>query len=235
MNDLIQSVLYAIIMLATIGAYAFSMRYFLPKYVIKRGYYIEENLGRGLKKFVSDNGRALLYEPHPSIRKYINQYAIVCENGNKYLQCFVDRGANRMIYSVIMIDRNDKVIDVLEVEEVTAKRTLTQPVYLHPDTSYVALILGSVNREQLPNSYVSYYTLNSIIAFGAISALLTWLVSMILSMSLFNFMLHSGVKLGSDGGLIYFLISIAVAAAVGVLSTLLLIMDCNKKNARVIK
>ena len=221
-------------MLATVGAYAFSMRYFLPKYVIKRGYYIEENLGRGLKKFVSDNGRALLYEPHPSIRKYINQYAIVCENGNKYLQCFVDRGANRMIYSVIMIDRNDKVIDVLEVEEVTAKRTLTQPVYLHPDTSYVALILGAVNREQLPNSYVSYYTMKSIITFGVVSALLTWVASMTVSMSFYNFLSYAGVKIGLNGALCI-LMSLAVAAAVGVLSALLLIMDCNKKNVRVIK
>lgn len=234
MNEIIQAILFTVVMLATLCAYVFCVRYVLPKFVIKRGYYIKDNLGRGLKKYVSDNGRALLFEPHPSIRKYIKQYALVCDGGNKYIQCYVDRGANRMIYSVIMLDRNDTVLDVIEVEEVTAKRTLTQPVYLHPDTSYVALILGSVNREQLPNSPVSYYTRKSIVAFGFITAAITFVASLIFSLSFANVMGGLGVVLKVSGG-IFALTSMIAAVAAGVLSAVLLLMDCAKKNVRVIR
>ena len=221
-------------MLATACAYVFCIKFLLPKYVIKRGYYIEDNLGRGLKRFVSDSGRALLFEPHPSIRKYIKQYALVSEKGNKYLQCYVDRGANRLTYSIIMLDRNDKVIDVVEVEEVTAKRNLTQPVYLHPDTSYVALIVGSVNKAKLADSAVSYYTQNSIVIFGMVTAAITLVASLIFSLSFSNFMSNVGAGVSSDG-VIYFLTSLIAAVAAGVISSLLLLMDCNKNNVRVIK
>ena len=126
MNEIIQAVLMALTMIVTLAVYAFLVKVIIPGYVVKRKYYIDGNLGRGLRKYKSEDGRAIIYEPHPSIRKYIKQYALVCDGGHKYLECNMDRGVNRLIYTVIMLDRNDKVIDALEVEEVTAKRDLTQ-------------------------------------------------------------------------------------------------------------
>lgn len=232
MNELMQAILTAMTIIVTAAVYVFCIKTLLPRLVIKRRYYIEGNLGRGLKKYRSDDGRAVVYEPHPSVRKYIRQYALVNDNGHKYLECQVDRGVNRLIYTVIMLDRYDRVIDVLEIEEVTAKRELTQTVYLHADTSYIALIIGSVNKEKLPNSDVSYYRKRDVGVFGASVFFLTLVAGFVMSYAFEYFLKSIGVARVTSASLLVALLS-AVAACV--LSIVILLIFCSKKNVRVVK
>ncbi len=229
MNELIQTILSAVTILVTVVVYAFLIKVVLPRFLVKRKFSYDGHLGRGLKKYKSENGRAIVYEPHPSVRKYIKQYALVSDGGLKYLECNVDEGVNRIIYNVVMLDRKDKVLDVIEVEEVTAKRSLTQSVYLHPDTSYIALIVTSVNKEKLPNSDISYYTKKDIAVFGLMTAYLTLIASLIVCGTAHN-IIHS---LGMTAASGFFLPSLLAAIIAGVLSVLILIMTCNDKNVRV--
>ena len=232
MNELITAVQLAALMVATVCVYFFLVKMVFPRFLIKRRYFTEGNFGRGLRKFRSEDGRALLYEPHPSVRKYIKQYALVNDGGTKYLECYVDRGVNRMIYNVVMMDRNDKVIDCIEVEEVTAKRELTQPVYLHPDTSYIALIISSVNKEKLPGGDVSYYQLKDIMKLGAAVAALTLVASLALISMFSGFVTSLGASY-VDAPL--FLPSLIAALVGGGSSVGILLYYCGKKNIRVKK
>lgn len=126
-------------------AYTLLISDVLPRCFLRVRYAYASSLGRGLKKYVYPNGRGVLYEPHPSMRKYINKYLLFVSDGYKYLKCSFDGGVNNIRYSVVMINNRDKVIDVLCVEEEPKLIGESDMLLLHPDTSYVALVLDSVN------------------------------------------------------------------------------------------
>ena len=100
---------------------------------------------RGLKKYVYPNGRGIAYEPHPSLRKYVPHYLLFTEDGYKYVRCQLDNSVESIYYSVVMFDRHNRVIDVIDVAETQISDREARPVMLHADTSYIALVLDSVN------------------------------------------------------------------------------------------
>ncbi len=233
MNKVIQMVLASVVIIFAIAAYVFIIKNVLPRFVIKRRYFCDENLGRGLKKYKSENGRAVVYEPHPSIRKYIKQYALISDGGYKYLECSLDSGVNHIVYNVVMLDRNDKILDVIEVMEFTAKRQLSQMVYLHPDTSYIALTVSAANGERIPSGDISYYRRKDVILFGAAVALLTFALSWVLGVAI-DFILHNiGINVMEISDFMFGSLRAAITA--GILSVVVLVKTCNKKNVKVVK
>lgn len=149
----------AMIMTFIIGAalYWFLMKFILPKHILKIRFCGNGNLGRGIKKLVTENDRAVVCEPHPSIRKYIKQYAVFTSSGFKNLICKVDGAISSLQYSVYMFNNKNKLIDVLSVKESIAKTNRTHSVILHHDTSYVAIELDAVDEKVFNNSSKRYY------------------------------------------------------------------------------
>ena len=232
MNDIIVAILMAVLAILCLSAYLFCIRKVLPRYVLKRRYFINKHLGRGLKKYTSEDGRAVVYEPHPHVRKYIKKYALVARGGHKYLECSIDRAVKRISYTVIMLNNKDKVLDVVEVNDITAKMTVSHPVYLHEDTSYVALIVQSVNGETLTDGGICYYLARDIGLFALASAVLTFALHTLFSVQLdvlvaklngeaAEIALHLGSGLTS---------SLAVALA----SAVIILLYCSRKNLKVI-
>ena len=116
----------------------------LPMIFLRTRYSYGEGLGRGLKKYTYPDGRGVLYEPHPSIRKYIHKFLLFTREGYKYLKLSFDEGVGVIYYSVVMLNNRDKVVGVLDVDE-KPMGAESASILLHPDTSYVSVILRSVD------------------------------------------------------------------------------------------
>ena len=233
MNDIITAVLMVVLCVILVSVYTYSFGRIFPKYVIKRRYKIQENLGRGLKKFTFKNGRAVIYEPHPSIRKYISKYALVVKDGHKYLECNIDAYVKRFTYTVVMLNNKNKVIDVIEVDDYVPGAAMGHPVYLHADTSYVALILRCVNGEKLPDTDShGYYRMRDILLFGALSAIGGFFAYFTFSSAFDVF-----ISCVNAEPVVYsfdFFAALGASFLVGIISAVALLLFCNRRNVRVV-
>ncbi len=138
-------------------AYLILMRGVLPKRVLKSYSLDADDLGRGIRKMKTETERAIVYEPHPSIRKYLHQYALYTDMGYKKLICNVDTTVRELAYVVQMFDNCNRRIDVLQIEDIPDKYGRTSEIVLHPETSYVALSLKSINGAYLTRAAERYY------------------------------------------------------------------------------
>lgn len=160
-----------ILCLMTLSAYAFLLSEIIPKYLFKINYNVDPHLGRGLEKFVYPEGRAVTYETHPSIRKFVSKYALFTLDGYKYLQLLVDSGVNSYCARVICFDNKNCVIDVLDISENLRAASESCPLRLHHKTSYVAFVLLEVNEKKLPKtSYMSVTLRDTVKYFAAVFA-----------------------------------------------------------------
>ena len=143
---IVNSIFLLALLICGVVFYFILMASVLPK-ILKVHSAIRESSDRGLKKYIYPEGRGIVYEPHPVIRKYINRYALFTKDGYKLLKCKLDISVERLSYSVVMFDRRNRVIDVISVSEKYISNEETKSVTLHPRTSYIALVLESVNDE----------------------------------------------------------------------------------------
>ena len=169
-------VVYILLLPFTFALYAFVMSSIFPKYLLRISYNVTKILGRGLKKFVYPEGRAVLYEAQPDIRKYIERYALFTSEGFKYIQLTIARGVKNYKASVVMLDNRNKVIDVLVLSETTSGSSLSRPTRIHGDTSYVAVSLSEVNGISLKSSAFAMTKLREILIYFAAVCVLSFLV-----------------------------------------------------------
>ena len=146
MEEVVKSIFSVTVYLVIILIYVFLIAKIIPKYCLKISGDSNYTLGRGLKKFVYPDGRAVVYEPHPSIRKYIEKYALFTLDGYKYVQFSMSQAVKNYTLKITMFDNQNRVIDTLEVSEYTVASRTPCPVKLHADTSYVAISLLDINR-----------------------------------------------------------------------------------------
>ena len=144
MEQIIYSILLLVLLILELILFFILMVTVFPK-LLKVRCSVRKPSDRGLKKYLYPSGRGIAYEPHPSFRKYIHRYILFTNDGYKYVKCKLDESIERLNYSVVMFNRRNKVIDVIDVAEKNCLRGETQAVLLHPDTSYVAIVPDSVN------------------------------------------------------------------------------------------
>ena len=149
MEIIIENIFLWVLYLAGLAIYAFLIAVIIPKYLLQVSGDPSHTLGRGLKKFVYPDGRAVVYEPHPSIRKYVKKYALFTLDGYKYVQLCIDSGVKDYVARVTMFDNRNKIIDSCEIYENVAMSRTPSPVKLHENTSYIAFSLLEVNRASL--------------------------------------------------------------------------------------
>lgn len=153
MELIIRSILLCALIILEFMLYFILVGTAAPK-ILKNHCAIRKTSDRGIKKYLYPNGRAVVYEPHPSLRKYVSRYLLFTEDGYKYMSCKVDAGVVSLRYSVVMFNNRNRVLDVIDVEERKISSDQTKPVMLHPDTSYIALILDEVNCTKLKHEVV---------------------------------------------------------------------------------
>lgn len=167
----------ALVLILIIGiiAYLLVLSRVIGRYAMPVRYRTDAHLGRGLHRFTYPEGRAVLYEPHPSIRKYIRRYLLFTLNGYKYLRLRLDGGVNDFAITVVMHDNKNRVVDVIEVNGRSGGSKYSKPIQLNEKTSYVALMLTSVNG--VPRQKASYMETPSyaLAIYFAITSLVTFL------------------------------------------------------------
>lgn len=162
-----------VLVLLEIILYLFLLSSVIPK-ILKTYCIVSSGTDRGLKKFVYPDGRGILYEPHPSIRKYVNEYVLYTVGECKYLKCKLDAAISRIKYTVVMFDRRNNVIDLLSADEISPMKAKTTDMLLHRDTSYVSLVVESVNGTVLNSKNTVCCKLWRLAVYSLAVALLTF-------------------------------------------------------------
>lgn len=165
MDAVFEPIALSVMLIAAITIYAVVMKNLFPRLFLRIRYSVAGNFGRGLKKFKSQNGRAVLYEPTPSVRKFIHNYVLYTNGGYKYLRCTLDEKIRTVSYCVVMYNNRNRVIDSIEISERIGDLPRTRDLLLHQSTSYIALILKSVNEQEVTSSKYMYYRVADLILY----------------------------------------------------------------------
>ena len=129
--------------------YVFWVSKILPKLLLRPIYDISVTGDRGLKKYTFANGRAIVCEPSLSSQKYIKQYILSSNNGEKYIKCKIDTRITSIKYDVMAMRADDQVIDIVQVSEIVSTPGMTCGALLPHDTSYVCVVVKEVNARQI--------------------------------------------------------------------------------------
>ena len=105
---------------------------------------------RGLRRVVfpdgsAAQGRAVIYEPAPRMRRFLPRYALIKREGCTFIKCQIHEKALHVKYDVVTYNRRGKLLDVVGVEELVTERGYTRTVRLPRDTAYARVILRKVD------------------------------------------------------------------------------------------
>ena len=232
MEQILDAVAYGLLIIVSLVAFAALLRFVVPTFVLKVRHSVDKSLGRGLKTYKYPTGRAVLYEPHPSLRKYVNEYLLFVNDGYKYFKCTVDNAVKRLDLEIIMLNNKNEVVDVLRASSVIDASSTSPDILLHPDTSYVALNVERVNGAEVKRLTRSYYTLLQIgIYFSIVFTLALLELNAVSALTVGIFKIILGIKSVSvSTALAYFTSSFMIAA----LATLIVVSRGYKKGIEVV-
>lgn len=168
----------AIILVCSICIYSLLVSSFLPKVLLSPivGGSLHD---RGIRKCVFAEERAVVYEPKLTARRYVNQYVLYTENGGKYIKCKLSRKVENIKYELVVYDRKNKPIEVLEISQTAGEGGYTSAVLLPSETSYVNLQLCSVNKVDFKEKDVDFYDVKRAILFFVLVFALTMAVGLL--------------------------------------------------------
>jgi hypothetical protein len=146
---IVKYVLEAILISLVFFAYTFVVGTVLPKRFLKIVYLPGGPTDRGLRKYVFPEGRGIVYEPNPSVRKYVTLYILFVKDGVKYIRCKLDGAVGFLSYKVVAFDNQNNMLDVISVSDTALSDGTSRSVMLPKDTSYVAYVLCSVNGKRI--------------------------------------------------------------------------------------
>jgi hypothetical protein len=120
---------------------------------------------RGVKKYVFPSGRAVTYEPSLAIRKYVKQYVLYEDCGEKFIKCKLAEGIRYIKYSITIYDRNDKAISVLTVSENIIHDGYTLSTLISSEASYVSFALDIVDETVIKSERNEVYPIYKIVIY----------------------------------------------------------------------
>ena len=232
MEQILDAVAYGLLIIVSLVAFAALLRFVVPTFVLKVRHSVDKSLGRGLKTYKYPTGRAVLYEPHPSLRKYVNEYLLFVNDGYKYFKCTVDNAVKRLDLEIIMLNNKNEVVDVLRASSLIDASSTSPDILLHPDTSYVALNVEMVNGAEVKRLTRSYYTLLQIgIYFSIVFTLAQLELNAVSALTVGIFKIILGIKsVTVSTALAYFTSSFMIAA----LATFIVVSRGYKKGIEVV-
>ena len=178
--DIVKYLSLALIAISGMLLFIFASACVLPKIFLRPDKVNAEPRSRGIKKYSFDNGRAIVYEPQIKIRKYLRQYILSENSGDKFIKCKLDTRVTSMRYTVIPIDANEKMLDIIDVEEMITDAGYTKAVILPSKTSYVNLILKEVNGITVADRDKVIFSKASVLTYIACSAILSAIISLVI-------------------------------------------------------
>lgn len=135
----------AIILILSLILYVFFTACLLPKLLLIPKFRSADTGDRGIKKYLYEDGRAIVYEPTAQVRKHIPQYILSDNAGERFLKCKLDQRIRSIRYVVIAFDASGKVLDILNVSDPVENTGMAKAVPLPLSTAYVTLSVNEVN------------------------------------------------------------------------------------------
>lgn len=178
--DIIYYLSLALIAISGILLFIFVSACVLPRIFLRPAKANAEPQSRGIKKYTYDNGRAVVCEPPLKVRKYLHQYILSENSGDKFIKCKLDTRVTSVRYTVIPIDANEKILDIIDVEEMITDLGYTKAVILPSKTSYVNLILKEVNGIMIKDRDKVIFSKASVFTYIACSAALSAIISLVI-------------------------------------------------------
>ncbi len=189
------------ILLLIIGfiAYVFLVGGVFPRLILRPKWGSGTPRDRGIKRYTFKDGRAVVYEPDPKMRKYVKQYILSANGEDKYLKCKVDPRVSTIEYDVVVYDAHNNAIDNIHVAEAIETKGYTKAAELPAKTSHVSLVVREVNYHTIDKRPFARYTLAQVIIFLACNVVATVVLSLMFrgainnTLSLFSDMEMDGV------------------------------------------
>lgn len=209
-------ILEAVLVLIFISLYTYVVGSWLPKYLLKIKYIPGTTTDRGLRKYRFPEGRGVVYEPNPSIRKYVSLYMLFVKDGAKYIKCKLADNVGFFKYAAVVFDNQDKVIDVIKVND-TSSNGMSKSVMLPTGASYVSFVLYSVNGKNILGKEPFEYDVKKKRAFVACVAIATTFMALAMRFVTFRILDIVGEYLDLIDMEISVILTIAVGIIVGIL------------------
>ena len=117
----------------------------------------------------------MTYEPKLPFRRYIQEYVLFENNGEKYIKCKLNEKVAALQFDLFIYDRKDKITEKISVSEIVETEGYSAEVMLPAQTSYVHLRLRSVNGVEIKNDETETYCGKRAVAFCFLVFLLTFI------------------------------------------------------------
>lgn len=221
-DKIIACVLGAILVVLSIILYVFITAYLLPRIFIRPCYRSDNICDRGVKKYLFENGRAIVYEPKQSVREYVNQYILSDNSGKRYLQCKLGDSIKKITYRILTFDAYDKALGAFEVTESSIKEQFTQSVKLPYDTAYVSIEIKSINGKKVIGESDIKYSAVKAGGFTALTMFVTvveaWVIRKFVSFIFGSFLYYT------DQTVVGAVDALAIPAIVGIVLSVLVFL-----------
>ncbi len=182
MVDLIFSyIIKSIFIIASCFLYVFLISKILPQLFLSSKRKKAEPKDRGIKKYVFDQGRAIVYIPEPNTKKYITQYILSENNGERFLKCKFDSRVVTAHYEVTVFDSSDNIIDTLNVYDTPDCGEIARAVPLPLSAAYVNISVNEINRKKISKHKKASVSLLSYVLYIALTFTATAVLSLMIN------------------------------------------------------
>lgn len=139
-----------LILLAAIILYTILVSRLIPNRTL-RPRYVGRMGDRGIRRYRTEEGHAVVYAPGSRCAPGITQYILFHRNedGLKTIVCKTNGKVRNIRYDIAVFDGFGRMIDVLEVTDTLSVGRYTKAVALPQDTSYVSVILRQAGGRQV--------------------------------------------------------------------------------------
>lgn len=128
---------------------------------------------RGRRRVTFKDGRAVVYEPTPAVRRYVPAYALIKEEGRVHLLLRLNPKVAYIRYDVLCFDSRGRLLDLLQVSERVTAAGESRPVRLPTATAYTRVVPRQVDKMYEDHSVVAVYSLVGMAVYGALVTLTT--------------------------------------------------------------
>ena len=142
---------------------------FYPRGALPRG-------DRGVRRVRFPEGRGIVCEPHPSVRRYVPRYALFTRDGQKYIRLSVHEKTAYIRCDVVLFNNRGRLIEVLEISERLTSEGTTRPVRLPDRTAYACVIPRQVDGEYTGREVAVGYSLPGALTMAALTVVTTVVV-----------------------------------------------------------
>ena len=162
-----------VLLISSVVLFLLVMVIALPKALLKVKYSIKEPDDVGVKRCFYNGKRCVVYEGGKEISRYIEKYLLVEGKSCKVLRCKVARKIAYLNYDIVIFNRYDQIIDVVNVKENLVKGGYTRRVELSDETAYVRLVIREVDDTIIKRKSIAYIPAGNVMLYGFLASVLT--------------------------------------------------------------